>query len=193
MSESCHWTDIASILRRDRESGFLCDIILKSRTKEYVAHRNILGAVSSVLRAEFQSNPTLGLHYVNFPDLDDETAEVFLHFVYTGKLILPPGCASIEMLSSVLKDFKSLGVDMKKLNGCRIKFSGYGMEQSYALQPHFYTKFGYNSVETQLLLLTLPVYETLIIPRSYCNTNLIMYPEIPQQMYKCTSTFSGIS
>ena len=120
-----YWSDIASSFQTYRECGFLCDTLIKSKSREFQAHSVLLAAVSPVFMELFQENPSQGLRYMNLPDIDDTVMDVFLRFVYTGKLILPAECARIDQLSSMLTLLKDLGFDVTKFNGCSMQFERY--------------------------------------------------------------------
>ncbi|GFU23984.1 TD and POZ domain-containing protein 1 [Nephila pilipes] len=65
----------------------LCDTKLKTKTRTFPAHKNILSARSSVFKAKF-TNGTCGKidECVNIVDLDDDTVERMLIYMYTDEL-----------------------------------------------------------------------------------------------------------
>ena len=63
------------------------DFTLKTKTKNFRIHKLIFGARSCVFQAMFQSDMTEALAgETTIEDLDDDTLEEMIHFVYTGSL-----------------------------------------------------------------------------------------------------------
>ena len=63
------------------------DFTLKTKTKNFRIHKVIFGARSCVFQAMFQSDMTEALAgETTIEDLDDDTLEEMIHFVYTGSL-----------------------------------------------------------------------------------------------------------
>ena len=88
------------ILRKERPSKVLmedfsklmddedtADFTLKTKTKNFRIHKLIFGARSSVFKAMFQTNMAEALAgEVTIEDLDADTVEEMIHFIYTGSL-----------------------------------------------------------------------------------------------------------
>ena len=63
------------------------DFTLKTKTKSFRIHKLIFGARSSVFKAMFQSNMAEALAgEVTIEDLNENTVEEMIHFIYTGSL-----------------------------------------------------------------------------------------------------------
>ena len=63
------------------------DFTLKTKTKNFRIHKLIFGARSSVFKAMFQANMAEALAgEVTIEDLDEDTLEEMIHFIYTGSL-----------------------------------------------------------------------------------------------------------
>ena len=63
------------------------DFTLKTKTKNFRIHKLIFGARSCVFQAMFQTNMAEALAgEATIEDLDDDTMEEMIHFIYTGRL-----------------------------------------------------------------------------------------------------------
>ena len=63
------------------------DFTLKTKTKNFRIHKLIFGARSCVFQAMFQTNMAEAqAGEATIEDLDDDTMEEMIHFIYTGKL-----------------------------------------------------------------------------------------------------------
>ena len=63
------------------------DFTLKTKTRSFRIHKLIFGARSSVFKAMFQSDMAEALAgEVTIEDLDENTVEEMIHFIYTGSL-----------------------------------------------------------------------------------------------------------
>ena len=75
--------DLAKLLNDQASTDFT----LKTNTKSFRIHKLIFSARSSVFQAMFQSNMAEVLAgEATIEDLDDDTLEEMIHFIYTGRL-----------------------------------------------------------------------------------------------------------
>ena len=75
--------DISKLMNEDDTADFT----LKTKTKSFRIHKLIFGARSSVFQAMFQSNMAEALAgEATIEDLDEDTVEEMIHFIYTGSL-----------------------------------------------------------------------------------------------------------
>ncbi|GFV68386.1 TD and POZ domain-containing protein 2 [Trichonephila clavipes] len=69
------------------KENLLCDLKLKTKTGSFPVHKNILSARSPVFKAMFTyDGKEKNSECVNIDDLDDDTIQRMLHFIYTAKL-----------------------------------------------------------------------------------------------------------
>ncbi|GFY60564.1 hypothetical protein TNIN_231131 [Trichonephila inaurata madagascariensis] len=66
--------------------GILCDVQLRTTTRTFHAHKNILSALSPKFEAMFETLKQKGEGGVDIPDLDDDTVHHMLLNVYTDGL-----------------------------------------------------------------------------------------------------------
>ena len=79
--------DLAENLSKLLNDQDTADFTLKTNTKSFRIHKLIFGARSCVFQAMFQSNMAEGqAGEATIEDLDDDTLEEMIHFVYTGRL-----------------------------------------------------------------------------------------------------------
>ncbi|GFY68311.1 TD and POZ domain-containing protein 2 [Trichonephila inaurata madagascariensis] len=81
--------DLTKILQEDLESlykeNLLCDTKLKTKTRTFSAHKNILSARSPVFKAMFTHDMReRNSECVNIEDLDDDTVQRMLQYLYTA-------------------------------------------------------------------------------------------------------------
>ena len=65
------------------------DFTITCNGKNFLVHRVIISARSSVLRAMLQANleeAKTGVHNIDHPPIDDKCLEEMIHFIYTGRL-----------------------------------------------------------------------------------------------------------
>ena len=118
MEAQNHFSEIFSVLLTFREEGLLCDTVIVTRNKELLAHGVLLAAASPVFRSAFQDSENTGQHYINLPDVDSVIIEIALHFIYTGKLLLPDVYTQTNELPKLFAALHLLGLDPQKLNDC---------------------------------------------------------------------------
>ncbi|GFY53128.1 hypothetical protein TNIN_190631 [Trichonephila inaurata madagascariensis] len=80
------------VLKENLESSYkedlLCDVNLKTKTRSFPAHRSILSARSRVFKAMFTHDmKEKNSEYVNVEDLNDDTVQRLLHYIYTATLL----------------------------------------------------------------------------------------------------------
>ena len=76
--------DNLSKLLNDQDTA---DFTLKTNTKKFRIHKLIFGAMSCVFQAMFQTNMAEAqAGEATIEDLDDDTLEEMIHFIYTGRL-----------------------------------------------------------------------------------------------------------
>lgn len=112
-----YFSDVFSTLTCFQKDGFLCDTVLCASGKELHAHSVLLAAASPTFRSALQDSIP-GQHYINLPDLDASVAEIALHFIYTGTLLLPQKFASDDQLAKLLETLRDLGLHWGKLHHC---------------------------------------------------------------------------
>ncbi|GFY68312.1 hypothetical protein TNIN_219511 [Trichonephila inaurata madagascariensis] len=83
--------DLTRILQEDLKSlykeNLLCDTKLKTKTRTFSAHKNILSARSAVFKAMFTNDMReRNSECVNIEDLDDDTVQSMLLYMYTATL-----------------------------------------------------------------------------------------------------------
>ena len=108
-----YWSDLMSNLFKFRDSGFLCDTLMTSKNKKYVAHSILLASVSPVFQMVFHENSTIGLHVVKLSEVEDAAVEIFLHYAYTGKLRMPLEFENADRFSQISAALQDLGLDVK--------------------------------------------------------------------------------
>ena len=117
-----YFKDISATLFKFKEMDFLCDTVLITDDKVLKAHGVLLAAASTAFRVAYESDNNPGLHCIKLPGYSSATIEIALHFMYTGKLLLPPIYAKVNELSKLLTSLNELGLDLQQLNGCEITF-----------------------------------------------------------------------
>ena len=76
--------DISKLMKDDVDTA---DFTLKTKTKSFRIHKLIFGARSIVFKAMFQANMAEAqAGEVIIEDLDEDTVEEMIHFIYTGSL-----------------------------------------------------------------------------------------------------------
>jgi len=105
------------------ENGFLCDAVLVAKCgREVKAHSVLLAAVSPVFLMAIEDKPSSGTYYLCFPEVELDVLEIAVHFVYTGKLLLPRVYSQVDQLSKLLNKLSDLGLSLHKLHGCEMTF-----------------------------------------------------------------------
>lgn len=127
MANHFHLMHIGKNFGQFLSDDFLCDTVLVTRNGELKAHSLILAAVSSVFRAAFESSDGgPGMRHLSLPDVDIETLEIALGFMYTGALNrLPEIYRESDKLQGLLMILKDLGLDEDKVSRCEITFARY--------------------------------------------------------------------
>jgi len=115
--------NIAETLMKYREKGFLCDAVLVAKCgRELKAHSALLTAVSPVFLVAIQEKPSSGTYHLCFPEVELDVLEIAVHFVYTGKLLLPAVYSQMNRLSKLFDKLSDLGLNLHKLHGCEMTF-----------------------------------------------------------------------
>ena len=79
--------DLAENISKLLNDQDTADFTLKTNTKSFRIHKLIFGARSCVFQAMFQANMAEGqAGEATIEDLDDDTLEEMIHFIYTGRL-----------------------------------------------------------------------------------------------------------
>lgn len=114
---------IAETLVKYRERGFLCDAVLVAKCgSELKAHSALLAAASPVFMTALEGAPSTGPYHLCFPEVELEVLEIAVHFVYTGKLLLPTVYSQMDQLSMLFNKLSDLGLSLHKLHGCEMTF-----------------------------------------------------------------------
>lgn len=124
MFSQAHFMEIANELYKYRGDDFLCDTVLIASDRVLKAHSVLLAAVSPVFKSAFESNGGPGMYHINLPDFNSTTLEIALNFIYTGKLLLPSKYTEPGELSKLFASLQDLGLELKTLNGCEMRFQG---------------------------------------------------------------------
>src|SRR6218665_4155858 len=115
--------NITETLVKFRERGFLCDVVLVAKCgREVKAHSVLLAAVSPVFLMAIEDKPSSGTYYLCFPEVELDVLEIAVHFVYTGKLLLPTIYSQVDQLSKLFNKLSDLGLSLHKLHGCEMTF-----------------------------------------------------------------------
>src|SRR6218665_1828747 len=118
-----HFVHVAETLVKYRERGFLCDDVLVAKCGgELMAHSILLAAVSPVFMTALEGATSTGPYYLCFPDVELHVLEIAVHFVYTGKLLLPTIYSQMDQLSMLFNKLSDLGLSLHKLHGCEMTF-----------------------------------------------------------------------
>ena len=67
--------------------------------------------MSSAFKIAFEN----GLPSVELPEMDDDTIEFFLQFVYSGRLSLPKEFEQYDKLSALLFSLQNLGIEVNSI------------------------------------------------------------------------------
>jgi len=99
-------------LQQARKEGYLTDFTLTLNGKEFKAHKLMLGAKSPyfdrMFRAGFRESTSCTTHA--FPDhMQEESVEMLLDYIYTGKIDLDP--VSVSRLAQLVELAKFYGLD----------------------------------------------------------------------------------
>lgn len=133
MVTQSHFSEIFAELFKFREDGFMCDTVIIARDKKLDAHGLLLAAASPVFRSAFQMDDRPGQHFVNLSHVDSAIMEIALHFIYTGKLLLPHIYAQTNELPKLFASLHRLGLEPQKLNGCEMRFKSPEESSDYQL------------------------------------------------------------
>ncbi|KAF8789786.1 TD and POZ domain-containing protein 4 [Argiope bruennichi] len=68
------------------EEGDLSDVILRTRSKSFPAHKCVLSARSPVFKAMFKDMEEKASKYVEIPDMDGDTLRDLLSYIYTNEV-----------------------------------------------------------------------------------------------------------
>jgi len=115
--------NITETLVKFREKGFLCDTLLVAKCgSEVKAHSVLLAAVSPVFLMAIEEKPSSGTYHLCFPEVDLDVLEIAVHFVYTGKLLLPTVYSQMDLLSKLFEKLSDLGLSLQQLHECEKTF-----------------------------------------------------------------------
>src|SRR6218665_3818088 len=115
--------NITETLMKFREKGFLCDTLLVAKCgREVKAHSVLLAAVSPVFMMAIEEKPSSGTYHLCFPEVDLDVLEIAVHFVYTGKLLLPTVYWQMDLLSKLFEKLSDLGLSLQQLHECEKTF-----------------------------------------------------------------------
>ena len=118
-----HFMNITETLMKFRKKGFLCDTVLIAKCgSEVKAHSTLLAAVSPVFLMAIQEKPSSGICHLCFPEVDLDVLEIAVHFVYTGKLLLPTIYSQMDLLSKLFDKLSVLGLNLQNLHECEKTF-----------------------------------------------------------------------
>ncbi|XP_055924819.1 speckle-type POZ protein B-like [Argiope bruennichi] len=73
-------------MERLLEEGDLSDVILRTRSKSFPAHKCVLSARSPVFKAMFKDVEEKASKYVEIPDMDGDTLRDLLSYIYTNEV-----------------------------------------------------------------------------------------------------------
>lgn len=121
-----YFSEVFSTLTCFQKEGFLCDTVLCASGKELQAHSILLAAASPIFKSALQDSIP-GQHYINLPDLDSSVAQIALHFIYTGTLLLPQKYATDNQLAELLETLQDLGLEQGKLCHCQQTFERWSL------------------------------------------------------------------
>ena len=115
--------NIAETLMKYRERDFLCDAVLVAKCgRELKAHSALLAAVSPVFLMAIEEKPSSGPYHLCFPEVELDVLEIAVHFIYTGKLLLPAVYSQMDQLSMLFSKLSDLGLGLHKLHECEMTF-----------------------------------------------------------------------
>lgn len=122
-----HFTTIAETLMKYRQRGFLCDAVLVAKCGgELKAHSALLAAVSPVFMTALEGATATGPYHLCFPEVELDVLKIAVHFVYTGRLLLPTVYSQMEQLTKLFAKMTELGLNLQKLHGCEMTFVRHG-------------------------------------------------------------------
>jgi len=81
---SNHYRQLTRTIYDFARAGEFCDLRLNTKTREFFAHKVVLAACSPFFLKAF-SNGALNEGVIEMSDIDDETIETILKFIYSGE------------------------------------------------------------------------------------------------------------
>jgi len=112
MTSSGYAVTVMRNLQQFQKAGYLCDTAIIVDDGELRAHSAVLAATSPLFKAALEANKNPPKHTVILTDVSSHVANIVLHFMYTGDVVMPDDCLAADKVTEIFSILQDLGLEL---------------------------------------------------------------------------------